>query len=174
MAIIHIPSRLWREMFSIKRSGSPSIRALAVAALGMGLPVTVGLMLGQRQRGFTMGLGATLLAASPNGSVGRAGSPFALAAMKLLPALFAVVAATIIADMPFRDLAIIGLAVAAGLLSGYSRPVAGTAIRFIVYLVLSTGVLNGASAHHGATALVFGLGALWNMILRRQRLSRAA
>jgi uncharacterized membrane protein YccC len=55
---------------------------------------------------------------------------------------------------------------AAGLVSGYSRPVAVGATRFGIYLVLSAGFLEGASQHRGLVALIFGLGAVWNIILR--------
>jgi hypothetical protein len=80
--------------------------------------------------------------------------------------LLAVAAATAIARTPWPDVAMIGVATLAGLVSGYSRPVGVAAIRFIVYLVLSLGLIESAGINGGDTALIFGLGALWNIILR--------
>jgi hypothetical protein len=84
----------------------------------------------------------------------------------VVPALLAVVAATAIAGGPWTDPLLIGLTALAALASGYSRPLAVAAIRFAIYLVLSTGLLDAAGPHREATALVFGLGALWNIALR--------
>lgn len=50
--------------------------------------------------------------------------------------------------------------------SGYSRPVGAAAIHFSIYLVLSAGVLNGATEGRHAAALILGLGAAWNIALR--------
>jgi uncharacterized membrane protein YccC len=66
----------------------------------------------------------------------------------------------------WSDAAVIMLVSVAGFLSGYSRPLAVAAIRFSIYLVLSAGFLEGVAAHRGLAALVFGLGALWNIALR--------
>ncbi|MEG3177264.1 FUSC family protein [Sphingomonas sp. RB3P16] len=151
---------------AIDRGEPVSLRMLAIAALGMGAPVAAGLMLGQAEAGFTIGLGAILLAGAPTGASGSAASPPPGLAQTVSPALIAVAAATAIAGLPWSDTALVLLAAAAGLLSGYSRPIAGGAIRFIIYFVLSVGFLDGAQAHRGAAALIFGSGALWNIALR--------
>ncbi len=137
-------------------------RAVAVGALGMGVPVAVGAALGHVDAGVVIGLGAVLLAGAPAASA--AGDP--RPATAVVPALLAVVVATAIAGGPWTDPLLIGLTALAALASGYSRPLAVAAIRFAVYLVLSTGLLDAAGPHRAATALVFGLGALWNIALR--------
>jgi len=139
-------------------------RSVVVAALGMTVPVLVGLAMRQPDTGFTIGLGAMLLAGeTPNaGAAGERPSP----GSALLPAALAVGIATVIATAWWADIIMVSLAGAAALVSGYSRPVGVAAIRFIIYLVLSVTLLQSAGAHQAGAALVFGLGALWNLAVR--------
>jgi len=141
-------------------------RNLAVAALGMMVPVMVGLASGRLETGFTIGLGAMLLSETPSapGAVATE-RPSPLSA--ILPAALAVVVATLICGGVWTDPALVLLAGAAAAVSGYSRPVGVAAIRFIIYLVLSVTVLQSAGDHRSAAALIFGLGALWNVVIRR-------
>ena len=139
---------------------------LAIAALGMGVPVVAGLMLGKEEVGVTVGLGAILLAGTPTGATTSASAPVPSLIQAVAPALAAVTAATAITRLPLPDIMLILLTAVAALLSGYSRPIAGVAIRFIIYLVLSVGFLDGRSTHQGVAALIFGSGALWNIVLR--------
>ena len=63
-----IPSTLpqsLRDVFTIDRSQQVGWRTLAVAALGMGVPVAAGLVAGRLEAGFTTGLGAILLTGAP-------------------------------------------------------------------------------------------------------------
>ena len=166
MKSLHLPSRLWRDVVAIDPGEPVSLRMLAIAALGMGVPVVAGLMLGQAEAGFTIGLGAILLAGAPTGASGSAATQPPPLSQSIAPALIAVAVATGVSALPQPDLALISLTAVAALLSGYSRPIAGGAIRFIIYFVLSVGFLDGAPAHRGAAALIFGLGALWNIALR--------
>ena len=140
-------------------------RAIWIAALAITAPVLVGLLIGRPEVGFTIGLGAMLLAgeAPPTpGETAERPSP----GSAVLPALAAVVLASLIAPWRGADLCMIALAGAAATISGYSRPVAVGAIRFIIYLVLSVTLLESAGPHRGDAALVFGLGALWNVAVR--------
>lgn len=139
--------------------------SLAVAALGMTVPALIGLALHRPEVGYTIGLGALLLADGPAAPEG-AGKEGAAPGSALLPAALAVGLATVIAGAPWGDIAMIVLAALAATISGYSRPVGVAAIRFIVYLVLSFTLLANAGAGHGAAALIFGLGALWNVLIR--------
>jgi len=145
-------------------------RSLAIAALGMMVPVLIGLAVGRAETGFTIGLGAMLLSEAPS-AAGRASAateperPSPLSA--ILPAALAVILATLICGGVWTDPALVLLAGAAAAVSGYSRPVGVAAIRFIIYLVLSVTVLQSAGEHRSAAALVFGLGALWNTVVRR-------
>ena len=145
-------------------------RTVGVGALGMGVPVAAGWTLGRVDAGITIGLGAVLLA----GARVAPGSGEVSPASAVTPALAAVAAATAIAATPWPDPLLIALASVAALVSGYSRSIGVAAIRFAVYLVLGTGLLEAAGAGRGATALIFGLGALWNIVLRVLLHDRAA
>jgi hypothetical protein len=155
-----------REVLSWSGEEPLRPRAITVAALGMAAPVLVGLALGKLEAGFTIGLGAMLLAdgSSAAGQSEAAGRPSPMSA--ILPAALAVVSATLIAGSPWTDVAMITLAGAAAAISGYSRPVGVAAIRFIIYLVLSTSLLDSAGGHRTGAALLFGVGAIWNVIVR--------
>ncbi len=140
-------------------------RTVAIAALGMGVPAALGLAAGRLALGFTIGLGAMLLAgeAAPSGAaIQDRPSP----GSAIFPAILAVTIATVIAGAPWTDGAMIALAGVAAAVSGYSRPVGVAAIRFIIYLVLSVILLDSAGDHRGWAALAFGLGALWNVAVR--------
>ncbi len=151
-----------------------SARTLAVAALGMSVPAVIGIAAHQAEIGFTIGLGALLLADAPGGATAApslqassaAAEPRPSPASALLPAALAVAAATVLSGAPWSDAAMIGLAGLAAVLSGYSRPVAVGAIRFIIYFIVSFTLLQNAGEHRGAAALIFGLGAVWNVIVR--------
>ena len=128
----------------------------------MALPVMAGLATGQVRVGLTIGLGAMLLA----GGTEEGGETPRSPAAALLPGLAAVLAATALVGRAGADVVTVLLATAAAVVSGYSRPVGVGAIRFVVYLVLALNLAEGAGAHPGGAMLVFGLGALWNMVLR--------
>lgn len=156
---------LWREIFTASDRTPIRIRSLLVAAFGMGVPVVAGLWLGRAEAGFTVGLGAILL----SGATGGAAAPSRdrdRPSAAIFPAMLAVTVATLIAGRSWTDAAMIGLVSIAALSSGFSRPFAIGAIRFAIYLVLGAGFLDEAAAGHRDAALVFGLGALWNIVLR--------
>jgi hypothetical protein len=164
MGIVRLRPGLGREIFAMEGGAPIGGRAIFVAALGMGIPVVAGWLLGYREAGFTIGLGAILLA---GGLQSGAGAPLeGHPGRAVLPALLAVAAATLVGGRPWTDAVVIPLVAIAGLLSGYSRPLAVASIRFSIYLVLSAGFLESASSHRSLAALIFGLGALWNIILR--------
>ena len=139
-------------------------RTLVVAAIGMAAPVAAGLAFGRPAIGFTIGLGAMLLAGEAQSAASANERPKPLVA--ILPALLAAIAATLTAPLPWRDAALVVLAALAAIASGYSRPVAVGAIRFLIYFVLCASLLESAGANRGAAALLFGAGALWNMAVR--------
>ena len=137
-------------------------RTIVVAAIGMAVPALAGLAAGQLAIGFNIGLGAMLFTSGP--AEEGAEQPSQLSAVA--PALLAVAAATLTAGEPWSGAVAIALAAVAAMTSGYSRPVAVGAIRFIVYLMLCASLLESAGAHRGGAALLFGAGALWNMAIR--------
>jgi len=164
-AVVH--PRL-REALHWAPTATTDRRNLAVAALGMMIPVLTGLAAGRLETGFTIGLGAMLLTEAPSAAsstTAATGRSSPLSA--ILPAGAAVTLATLICGGVWTDPAMVVLAGVAAAVSGYSRPVGVAAIRFIVYLVLSVTVLQSAGDHRTAAALIFGLGALWNMVVRR-------
>lgn len=130
----------------------------------MAVPVALGLVLWNPRIGFTIGLGAMLLGGGPANDLVEAIAPTPASA--LLPGLVAVVAATMIAGHRWTEAAMIALTTVAAAISGYSRPVGVAAIRFIVYFILSLTLVEAAGAHGRGAALVFGVGALWNVALR--------
>lgn len=144
------------------RAAPVDARGIAVAALGMTVPVLAGLALGRAELGFTIGLGAMLLAGGPDSPAQERPSP----ASAILPAALALTTASAIAGFAWADPVMILLAGVAAAISGYSRPVGVAAVRFIIYLVLSATLLEGAGSHRGGAALAFGLGALWNVAIR--------
>lgn len=153
------------EALRWERDGEPlDARTVAIAALGMAVPALVGLALGKPALGFTVGLGAMLLAGGP-AQPGAASEPPSPGAA-ILPAMLAVIVATLIAGALWTDVVMIALAGVAAAISGYSRPLAVVAIRFIIYLVLSVSLIDGAAEHRGTVALIFGTGALWNVAIR--------
>lgn len=142
-------------------------RTVAVGALGMTVPVLLGLATGRLETGFTIGLGAMLLAGET--PAGDATQERPSPGSALLPAAAAVATATLITGLgsPFADAAMIALVSMAAAISGYSRPVAIGAIRFVVYLVLSFTLIESSGSHRAWAALIFGLGALWNLAVRQ-------
>jgi len=153
------------EALRWERGGEPlDARTVAIAALGMVVPALGGLALGRPGMGFTIGLGAMLLAGAPAPAAATGESPSPGAA--ILPAALAVVIATAIAGTVWTDIVMIALAGVAATISGYSRPLAVAAMRFIIFLVLSISLIEGAAGHRGAAALLFGAGALWNAAIR--------
>lgn len=157
---------LWQDLLAQDRTDPIPAPAYAIGALGMAVPVLLGLLLGQAHAGFVIGLGAVLLASAPaDASAPTASRTDRLLAM-LLPAVAAVLVATLLGRLPQPDPALIAIVACAALSVNYSRPAAAAAIRFNIYLVLGMSLLDGAASHRDGAALLFGCGALWNIGLR--------
>lgn len=141
-------------------------RALALAAFAMGVPVLAGFALGKPSIGLVIGLGSMLLANETPGQAAESSHGMGAA---IVPALLAVPVALLLGRVAWGDAAMIGLSVAAATLVNWSRPAAGGAVRFIIFLILNLGLAASGSggAHRGDAALLFGLGALWRAVLRR-------
>lgn len=157
---------LCHQIFATADGSSIRLRTVLIAALGMGVPVVMSLFLRRPEAGFTIGLGAILL----SGATPATGAPSSAGEgpwMAILPAVLSVAAATLIAGRPWTDAAMIGLATVAAMVSGYSRTLAVGAIRFGIYFVLCVGFLDGTASERHDAAFVFGLGALWNIVLRK-------
>jgi len=173
MGILAGPVRLGRDVLQWQRSEPIRPRAILAALLGMAVPVAAGYFAGHLDIGLTIGLGAMLLSVPGTAAASNAQErPKPVTAV--VPALLAVTTATAIAGASWTDAATILLVTVAALLTGYSRPLAVAAIRFSIYLVLSVGLLDGMAGHRGAAALIFGMGALWNIAVRMMLMDRAA
>ncbi len=166
------------EAFRWSKGEKIAARTLAIAALGMAVPALIGLAIGQLELGFTIGLGAMLLSGEASALPASTGAAAAQdrpsPASALPPAALAVGAATLFAGAPWSDVVMILLAGIAAAISGYSRPVAVAAVRFIIYFVLSFTLLENAGEHRAWAALAFGLGALWNVAIRMMLARRRA
>jgi len=173
MRIVATARRLSRDVLQWTRPEPIRPRAILSALLGMAVPVSAGYLAGHLDIGLTIGLGAMLLSV-PATAAASAPQERPKPQAAVMPALLAVAAATAIAGAFWTDAATILLATTAALLTGYSRPLASAAIRFSIYLVLSIGLLDGAGGHRGAAALIFGLGALWNILIRMMLVDRSA
>ncbi|MDG2534060.1 FUSC family protein [Sphingomonas sp. HITSZ_GF] len=141
-------------------------RTLAIALFAMGVPVLTGFALGRPGMGLVIGLGSMLLSAEVPGQQAEGGHGWGAA---IVPALLAVPVAMLLSRAPWGDAAMVVLSVAAATGVNWSRPAAGGAIRFIVFLILNLGLAASGSggAHRGGAALLFGIGALWRAVLRR-------
>jgi hypothetical protein len=117
MAIRPLASGHFREVLGWTPAEPLTARAISIAALGMAVPVVLGLALGKPHLGFTIGLGAMLLADQTSAQAPASQDrPSAVSA--LLPAALAVTLATLIAGGSWTDPAMIALAVIAATLSG--------------------------------------------------------
>ncbi|MEP9359747.1 FUSC family protein [Sphingomonas sp. KR3-1] len=146
-----------------------TLRTLAIAMFAMGVPVITGFALGKPALGLVIGLGSMLLAnETPGQAPGQATEGGHGWGASIVPALLAVPAAMLLGRVPWSDAAMVGLSAAAATLVNWSRPAAGGAVRFIIFLILNLGLsAAGGGAHRGGAALLFGIGALWRAVLRR-------
>jgi len=143
--------------------GRVTARTLAAAIIGVSGPILFGLAVGRPTLGLTMGLGALLL--SGGGDTGPA-HRWRAAAASFVMAVLSVGAALLIVTSPAPDLAMVGLAFAAALFSGFSRSIGPVAIRTIILTVLSVTLLDSRNADQEALSVIFVLGAGWNILVR--------
>ena len=145
-------------------------RAVLGAAIGVAVPAAAGLLLGRAPMGFAVAMGAILFggpeSAEKNGAHGAGRRSltgiFASAVfVGLAPAI-----ATLCTRWSWGDAVAIALVAALAAISGYSRPFAVAAMRFIIFLVMSTSIASQPGGNPGGVALLLGLGALWGAIVR--------
>ena len=143
--------------------GRITLRTLAAAAVGVSGPVLLGLAVGRPGLGLSIGLGALFL----SGTAETGDAPrWRAAASSFTLALAAVAAALAISASPAPEAALIGLALLAALVSGFSRPVAAATLRLIILTVLCATLLAARTSHREVVGAIFVLGAGWNILVR--------
>ncbi|KAF1008881.1 MAG: hypothetical protein GAK28_00513 [Luteibacter sp.] len=137
-------------------------RRVLLAFVAMTVPIVTGQWADKPALGYLVGLGAMLMAGESHGSASEPSSVW----LTWLPVVLSVTVASLVAQLPFADVLMIALIVPASTLVNYSRPAAVAGIRFIVLLVLNMGLVGGHGAHGRGAALMFGVGAIWRLLLR--------
>jgi hypothetical protein len=131
--------------------------AVLGAALGMAVPVLYGVVSGDIAVGLSLAT-ASLFIGGIGAHASARGQIATLVAVSIPSALAALAAAAFAGHGRMSDLAIILLAAAVGLVAALGRPVAPMAFRFILVLVLASGI-NAAEPKRFLTAMA--VGALW-------------
>jgi hypothetical protein len=133
--------------------------AMAVTALGMGVPILIGVLIGRPNIGLAASLGAMWVGAAPRGASLK--EHWRIVRDIVVAAIAAAVTAAIIAQHgSWSDAGLVLAAGAAALIGGFSRPMAVASQRFIIFATIGLGV---AAHTHNRIALVILIaeGALW-------------
>lgn len=133
--------------------------AMAVTALGMGVPILIGVLIGHPRIGLAASLGAMWVGNAPRGASlaehMRMVRDIVLAAVGA-----AIVAAAIAQHGPLSDAGLVLTAGIAALIGGFSRPAAIASQRFIVFVTIGLGVAAHARDRVALAILIAG-GAFW-------------
>ena len=140
------------------------------AAIGVAVPVVIGMLTGRPAIGFAVAMGAMLFGGpdsaeqgSEQGAERRCWSGIFASAVfvGLAPPI-----ATLCAGWNWGDVVAIAITALLAAVSGYSRPFAVVAMRFIVFLVMSMSIVSQPGGNPGGVALLLGFGAIWGAIIR--------
>jgi hypothetical protein len=136
--------------------------AMAVTALGMGVPILIGVAIGRPHVGLAASLGATWVSGAPRGAA--LGEHWRMVRDIVLVAVGAAVAASLIARHGlWSDGGLVLAAGIAALAGGFSRPAAVASQRFIVFATIGLGVAEHAS-NRPALAVLIAEGAVWTAL----------
>jgi hypothetical protein len=133
--------------------------AMAVTALGMGVPILIGVLIGHPRLGLAASLGAMWVGNAPRGA--SLAEHMRMVRDIVLAAVGAAIAAAAIAQHGiWSDVGLVLTAGIAASIGGFSRPAAVASQRFIVFVTIGLGVATHA---HDRVALAFLIaeGALW-------------
>jgi hypothetical protein len=133
--------------------------AMAVTALGMGVPILIGVLSGHPRAGLAASLGAMWVGNAPRGA--SLAEHMRMVRDIVLAAVGAAIAAAAIAQHGiWSDVGLVLTAGIAASIGGFSRPAAVASQRFIVFVTIGLGVATHA---HDRVALAFLIaeGALW-------------
>ena len=141
-------------------------RAVLGAAIGVAVPAAIGLLSGRAAIGFAVAMGAMLFGGSErdeSGTERRSLSGIFASAVfvGLAPPI-----ATLCAAWRWGDAPAIAIVTIVAAVSGYSRPFAVAAMRFIAFLVMSMSIMSQPGGHAGGVALLLGIGSIWGAVVR--------
>lgn len=133
--------------------------AMAVTALGMGIPILIGVLIAHPRIGLAASLGAMWVGNAPRGA--SLAEHWRTVRDIVLAAIGAAIAAALIARHGWwSDIGLVLVAGIAALLGGFSRPAAAASQRFIVFVAIGLGVATQASDRILLTILI-AEGAIW-------------
>lgn len=133
--------------------------AMAVTALGMGMPILIGVLIGHPRVGLAAALGAMWVGNAPRGA--SLAEHWRMVRDIVLAAIGAAVAAAAIAQHGvWSDAGLVLTAGIAALIGGFSRPAAVASQRFIVFVTIGLGVATYAH-DRVMLAILIAEGALW-------------
>jgi len=133
--------------------------AMAVTALGMGVPILIGVLVGHPRVGLAASLGAMWVGNAPRGA--SLAEHWRTVRDIVLAAIGAAIAAALIARHGWwSDTSLVLVAGMAALLGGFSRPAAAASQRFIVFVTIGLGIATHASDRILLTILI-AEGAIW-------------
>jgi hypothetical protein len=144
--------------------------AILGAAVGVAVPAAIGLASGRPAIGFAVAMGAMLFG-GPDQAEKGAGQG---AERRSLSGIFASAVfvglappiATLCARWSWGDVPAIAIVTMVAAVSGYSRPFAIAAMRFIAFLVMSMSIMSQPGGHPGGVALLLGIGSVWGAVVR--------
>ncbi|MES2097735.1 MAG: FUSC family protein [Pseudomonadota bacterium] len=143
-------------------SGPLDPGAMAVTALGMGVPILIGVMIGRPTIGMAASVGGMWIGNAPRGI--SFGEHWRILRDIVVAAILAAIVSVAIAQHGmWTDLGLTLAAGGAALAGGFSRPMAAASQRFIVFVTI--GVNVAAHTHDKpAVAILIGEGALWTAL----------
>jgi hypothetical protein len=170
-----MPRRLFRNRHIVEALGWSAHepvgwRVMLGAAIGVAVPAALGLLAARPAVGFALAMGAMLFggpeSAEQGGEHGAGRRSLSGIAASAVFVGLAPPIATLCAGWNWGDALAIALVTVLAAVSGYSRPFAVAAMRFIVFLVMSMSIMSQPGGHPGGVALLLGLGAIWGAIIR--------
>jgi len=133
--------------------------AMAVTALGIGVPILIGVFAAHPRVGLAASLGAMWVGNAPRGASLK--EHWQIVRDIVVAAIAAAVAAAIVAQCgPWSDAGLVLAAGAAALLGGFSRPMAAASQRFIIFATIGLGVA-AHTPNRIALVVLIAEGALW-------------
>jgi hypothetical protein len=133
--------------------------AMAVTALGMGVPILIGVLIAHPRVGLAASLGAMWVGNAPRGA--NLVEHMRMVRDIVLAAVGAAIAAAAIAQHGlWSDAGLVLTAGIAALIGGFSRPAAVASQRFIVFVTIGLGIATHAHDRVALAILIAG-GALW-------------